>query len=128
MTSTWLPRWAAPPPPAQVDEQPPVRVDEPPAPPAPPPGAEPPDLRAARRQALAVVAGWPIPWREAWGRRANVLALSGVAFPEDEVRAYVWTRADREAGREVSGLLAELVPASGRPVAAPPRSQSVLTF
>jgi hypothetical protein len=36
-----------------------------------------------------IVAGWPIPFRERWGRRANELADAGVPHPDDERQAFV---------------------------------------
>jgi len=35
-----------------------------------------------------VVARWPIPRRERWGRPANDLAEAGLAWPEDEAEAF----------------------------------------
>jgi hypothetical protein len=36
----------------------------------------------------SVVADWPDDRREAWGRRANELSLTGVLWPNDEIRAF----------------------------------------
>jgi hypothetical protein len=60
--------------------------------------AEPPneDLASLR----AVLADWPIPWRERWGRRANELAEQGIPFPEDERRAFVEVQAEKAGGAE----------------------------
>jgi hypothetical protein len=35
-----------------------------------------------------VLPTWPVELRERWGRRANQLAESGVAWPDDERTAY----------------------------------------
>jgi hypothetical protein len=44
-----------------------------------------PPIAVVRR----IVADWPIPLRERWGRRANELADAGVPHPEDERQAFV---------------------------------------
>jgi hypothetical protein len=36
-----------------------------------------------------VVAGWPEPWRERWGRRANELEEDGLSWRDAEGRAFV---------------------------------------
>jgi hypothetical protein len=40
-----------------------------------------------------VVAGWPVEWRERWGRRANVLEENGLSWRDAEAQAFVeiWT-------------------------------------
>jgi TubC N-terminal docking domain len=35
-----------------------------------------------------IVAAWPIPLRERWGRRANELMLAGTTWPDDEIQAF----------------------------------------
>jgi hypothetical protein len=44
-----------------------------------------PPIATVRR----IVAGWPIPLRERWGRRANELADQGGPHPLDEQQAYI---------------------------------------
>ncbi|MGE5755630.1 MAG: hypothetical protein ACM35G_07925 [Planctomycetaceae bacterium] len=60
--------------------------------------AEPPDEDLSSLR--AIIAGWSIPWRKRWGRRANELAEQGIRFPEDERRAFVEVLASIEAGAE----------------------------
>jgi hypothetical protein len=36
-----------------------------------------------------VVAGWPVPWRERWGRRANALEETGLSWRDAEAQAFV---------------------------------------
>jgi hypothetical protein len=36
-----------------------------------------------------VVAGWPVEWRERWGRRANELEESGLSWRDAETQAFV---------------------------------------
>lgn len=36
----------------------------------------------------AEIAGWPVPWREQWGRRANELEDLGLGWREAEERAF----------------------------------------
>jgi hypothetical protein len=43
-----------------------------------------------------VLPGWPVEWRERWGRRANELAESGIRWPDDEAKAFVEVLAERE--------------------------------
>jgi hypothetical protein len=42
----------------------------------------------------SVVAGWPIAWRERWGRRANELEEGGLSWRDAETQAFVevWHR------------------------------------
>lgn len=60
--------------------------------------------RAADPDAIAlvraVVADWPIPWRERWGRLANELAEQGVPHPTDEQRAFAIAVEERQRGDE----------------------------
>jgi hypothetical protein len=42
-----------------------------------------------------VLAGWPDEWRLAWGALSNALAVSGVAFPEDERKAFAVVNAQK---------------------------------
>ena len=37
----------------------------------------------------SVVAGWPLEWRELWGRRANVLEETGLSWRDAETQAFV---------------------------------------
>jgi hypothetical protein len=41
-----------------------------------------------------VVAGWPVEWRERWGRRANALEENGLSWRDAEAQAFVevWTQ------------------------------------
>jgi hypothetical protein len=36
-----------------------------------------------------VVAGWPVEWRERWGRRANELEEAGLSWRDAEAQAFV---------------------------------------
>lgn len=108
--------------------------------PATPPTPDPPTPAAPReesvtghperRRILAIVACWPIPWREVWGRRANGLAESGVTWPDDELQAYDRTRTDRTAGLDPDAILDDLDPTRNRkdePCPATPRPRSLFT-
>jgi hypothetical protein len=44
------------------------------------------------------LAGWPIEWRERWGRLANALEEQGVLFPESERRAFDRVKAELDGG------------------------------
>jgi hypothetical protein len=55
-----------------------------------------PPIEAVRR----IVARWPIPLRERWGRRANELADAGVLHPDDERQAFVEIRVVEISGRD----------------------------
>jgi hypothetical protein len=44
------------------------------------------------------LAGWPIPWREAWGCRANALDDLGLSCVDAEARAFAEVRAVKTAG------------------------------
>ncbi len=50
----------------------------------------------------SVVAAWPIEWREQWGRRANELEETGLAWRDAEVQAFAetWHQFRRMSGRE----------------------------
>jgi hypothetical protein len=48
----------------------------------------------------AVVADWPIAWRERWGRLANELTEAGAPFPTDEHRAFTMVAEERQRGVE----------------------------
>jgi hypothetical protein len=37
----------------------------------------------------SVVAGWPVEWRERWGRRANALEENGLSWRDAETQAFV---------------------------------------
>ncbi len=37
----------------------------------------------------SVLAGWPVPWRERWGRRANELEETGLSWRDAEAQAFV---------------------------------------
>ena len=37
----------------------------------------------------SVVAGWPVEWRELWGRRANELEETGLSWRDAETQAFV---------------------------------------
>jgi hypothetical protein len=47
----------------------------------------------------AELAGWPIEWRERWGRLANQLEEEGVPFPESERAAFGVVKAERAERR-----------------------------
>jgi hypothetical protein len=36
-----------------------------------------------------VVAGWPVAWRERWGRRANALEETGLSWRDAETQAFI---------------------------------------
>ena len=46
----------------------------------------------------SVVADWPVAWREQWGRRANALEETGLAWRDAEAQAFVevWHERRRE--------------------------------
>ena len=44
-----------------------------------------PPIAVVRR----IVADWPIPLRERWGRRANELADAGIPHPDDECQSFI---------------------------------------
>src|SRR4051794_16363278 len=80
------------------------------------PGAMPPEVKAAlatHKAALLArlsgvespapwpprpteLAGWPIPWRERWGRLANELQDQGVPWPDHERIAFDRLKAERQ--------------------------------
>jgi hypothetical protein len=37
----------------------------------------------------SVVAGWPLEWRELWGRRANELEETGLSWRDAETQSFV---------------------------------------
>ncbi len=47
-----------------------------------------------------VVADWPLPWRERWGRRANDLEANGLYWRDAESQAFVevWKSLGEESG------------------------------
>ena len=49
-----------------------------------------------------VVSGWPIEWRERWGRRANALEETGLSWRDAEAQAFVevWTQLRNELPAE----------------------------
>jgi hypothetical protein len=57
-----------------------------------------------------VVADWPVEWRERWGRRANALEESGLAWRDAETQAFVevWKllRQEQAAHSDQNGLVA----------------------
>jgi hypothetical protein len=58
----------------------------------------------------AVVADWPVAWRERWGRRANALEESGLTWRDAETQAFVEVWNLRRQEQPETSTAADLAP------------------